>query len=139
MTDWVPMMAPPQLAPRFLKEIAEYVGRTDAEADPRLWEDATGNDIGEFLKDMNGDQYKVLRCLAFSSVPRSTSEHAERLHMAVGHVAGCVGPINKRAKKLGWISPVRSNPYWNGRSSSKVLQLDSHVALFIREHDDGDS
>src|SRR3954451_2156336 len=137
MTDWVPLMAPPELAARFLREVAEFVGRSDA-AEARLWEDATGADIKTFIAGLNEPQYRFVVDLAFAERPATAAVHAERAGMTIDDVAGVVGPVNKRAKKLGWVSPIRSHRELTGTTMEKVVVLDDHVALWIRDHHEED-
>ncbi len=138
MTEWVPVMAPPDLAPRFLREVAEHIASGASAADARLWDNATGRDVAEFVGLLNTEQHRLLVSLAFSETPASTATHAERIGVTVENVAGYVGPINKRAKKLGWISPIRSHNFWTGKRTEKVLVLDDRFALWVRDHHEED-
>lgn len=139
-TEWVPVLAPPELAVRFLREVAEHVARgaNDSAADARLWADATGSDIASFVKLGNDDQGRLLRSLAFVNRPASTATHAERIGVTVDAIAGYVGPINKRARKLGWTSPITSCNFFTGTKTEKVLVLDDRFALWIRDHHEED-
>ncbi|MBW3613917.1 MAG: hypothetical protein KY439_01220 [Actinobacteria bacterium] len=134
--EWVPVMAPPELAPRFLREVAAYVAAASKEEQggPRLWEDAAASDIAAFLAELNAAQRELVVELAFSSTPRTAAVLAERVGKTIDDVAGLVGPINKRAKKLGWTSPIRSHRHANGTTKDKVVVLDDHVALWVRNH-----
>ncbi len=138
MTEWVPVMAPPELAPRFLREVAEHIASGASAADARLWDNATGRDVAEFVGLLNTEQHRLLVSLAFSETPASTATHAERIGVTVENIAGYVGPINKRAKKLGWISPIRSHNFWTGKRTEKVLVLDDRLALWVRDHHEED-
>lgn len=134
MTDWVPVMVPPELAARFLRDVADHVARANSDNEPRLWGDATDSDIGAFVRELNDNQRRLLVSLASAQRPVPAAQHAERLGMTVDDIAGHVGPINKRAKKAGWISPVRSHRAFNRNTSEKVLFLDERVALWIKDH-----
>jgi hypothetical protein len=137
--EWVPVMAPPDLAARFLREVADFVAETHDNVDPRLWDDATGTDIRGFLRQLNDDQSRFLQSLAFDDPPRSTAAHGEAMGKTVDEIAGYIGPINKKAKSLGWSSPIRSHRWFDGRTTERVLVLDGRMAQWVRDHFEGET
>lgn len=136
MTDWVPVMAPPELAARMLREVADHIAAGREFAEVRPWEDATGTDVRDFLRLVTADQSKLLVSLAFAEEAVPAAQHAQRLGVSVDDLAGYVGPLNKRAKKSGWMSPIRSERHF-GKGADKVLVLDERVAMWVRNnHED---
>jgi hypothetical protein len=133
-TEWVPVMAPPELAARFLREVADYLASGAGDDQFRLWEDATGTDVRAFLETLTETQYRLFVSLAMAKTPMSAAAHAERLKVSVDAIAGYVGPINKRAKKMAWAAPVRSHGFWNGKRMERVLMLDERLAGWVRDH-----
>lgn len=132
MTDWVPVMAPPELAERFLRDVADHLA--GGRADPRSWHDATGADVADLVGGLNDDQKNLLVELAFASAPRSAAALGAALGRTVDDIAGIVGPINKRSRKLGWVSPLRSHRHAGTGGVEKVVVLDDRVSLWVRDH-----
>ena len=70
MTDWVPVMAPPELAARFLREVADHVAH-GGETLTTPMEDATRADIKAFVGGLNDQQRALVVSLAFTERPAS--------------------------------------------------------------------
>ncbi len=131
MTDWVPVMVPPELATRVLRLIADNVDAAE-DAGPRPWEDATAADVAAFVSELNQGQRRLVVALSHTTKPQSTASYADLLGTTIDDIAGYVGPINKRARKRGWMSPLRSERHF--RIKDKVLVLDERIAVWVREH-----
>ncbi len=135
MTDWVPLMAPPALAPGFLHTVAAYV--EDAQSDdPRDWGDASSADKKAFFKDAMDLEWQVVAVLAHHDKPVPAGDLAETLKVEPDQVAGAVGPLNKRAKKRGWVSPVRPMRFVQvgaGGGSIKGLVLHDELKVWVKE------
>jgi hypothetical protein len=135
MTDWVPAMLPPALAPEVLRKVAAFV-EDDQSDDPRDWGDASSADKKAFFKDAMALEWRVVEVLADHERPVPPADLAERLDIDTNQVAGAVGPLNKRAKKRGWVSPVRPLRFVQvgaGGGSIKGLVLHDELKAWVKE------
>src|SRR5206468_2040491 len=104
--DWVPVLAPPALAARFLREVAAHLDLGVGTEGPRDWDHASDAERRAFFRDATAEQWDLVVHLSDSPLPIPTIELARMLGNDVADVAGVVGPLNKRAKREGWVSPV---------------------------------
>ncbi|MDP1821532.1 MAG: hypothetical protein Q8K58_16775 [Acidimicrobiales bacterium] len=136
MTDWVPVMLPPGLAPEVLRRVAAYLEEAQSD-DPRGWGDATSADKLAFFKEAQDLEWRLVAELAcHDDKPVPPVDLAERLNVDPGQVAGAVGPLNKRAKKRGWVSPVRPFKFVQvgpGGGSVKGLVLDQELKVWVND------
>ena len=76
--------------------------------------------------------------LAREALPVPTPVVAECLGVEVDDVAGAVGPLNKRAKKHGWVSPVRTIRHFTaGKGAVRGLVLHDELKNCVLSRFDG--
>ena len=138
MTDWVPVMAPPELAARFLREFAHHVAR-GGETEPRRWEDATGADIKAFVGGLNDQQRALVVSLAFteSPPPRGRPRRASRRLRRRDRRPGRAHQQAGQEARLDLAHPLP--PCLYGRKDRKGGLLDDRVALWVRDHYEKDN
>lgn len=104
---WVPVFVPAELAPEVLRMVAATLESGGAEGGPSDWADATSEDMEVFFRDAPSLEWRLVTDLAVRDRPVPVADLARALGVEVGAVAGAIGPINKRAKREGWVAPVR--------------------------------
>jgi hypothetical protein len=126
-SDWVPVLAPPSLAARFLREVATWVELEDGNGGPRDWGDASDSELAAFFGEASVAQWELLKRLSAGASPMPAADLAEALGVAVTAVAGLVGPLNKRARRLDWVPPLTPQSFSRGARADRGLLL--HPAL----------
>ena len=136
LSDWVPVLAPPSLAARFMREVAAHLELAGGFDGPRDWDAASAAERRLFFRAATARQWTLLARLADSELPVPAAERARSLDTGVPDVAGIVGPLNKRAKQMGWVSPVRPQKFWRGRSAEKGLVVHPALVTWIKSNYD---
>jgi hypothetical protein len=140
-SGWVPVFVPADMAPDVLRSVAAYLQSGAAPTGPSEWTDATDEDREAFFGDMAGIEWQLVAALAGQERPVPVSDLAAVLGVGVGAVAGAIGPINKRAKRQGWVAPIRPTRFVpeGSRSSKRGLLLDPALrAWVLARGDDAD-
>jgi len=129
--EWVPIWVPRSKAARILREVARDLERDDDDG-LRDWDSTSEAERRLFFKNLTAIQWRLLVRLAMSEGPTPAAELADALSIQVSDVAGIVGPLNKRAKRERWPSPVRSQ----GPGEEKGLSLDPALTEWVNDRED---
>ncbi len=129
---WVPMIVPTELAPRVLRDVADWIAE-DSDTGPRDWADATAADKRAFFADSTRNEWRLVTELARHDKPVTSADLAEALGVEVADIAGAVGPLKKRAKRNRWVAPVRSTRFWEGpgKKSRRGLVLHDELKSWV--------
>jgi len=140
-TGWVPVFVPAEMAPEVLERVAAFVKAGTATGGPSEWSDAANEDLAVFFRETPGIEWALVAELARHERPVSVADLASALGVEVGSVAGAIGPINKRAKREGWMPPIQPVRFFpeGSRTSKRGLVLAERVRAWVRAHDGGET
>jgi hypothetical protein len=121
----VPVFVPAEMAADVMRRVADHLQSGAATTGVSDWADATAQDKEVFFRDLPDIEWQLVQELARYDRPVPVAEVAEALGVEVGDVAGAMGPINKRAKREGWVAPIRPGRFTpeGTRSSKRGLLL----------------
>ena len=131
--EWVPVMVPASMAPQVLRDVAAFVlADHEAATGPRDWGAATDDDRTRVLIGDKPVEWQMLVHLSRASEPLPASQLAERVGVEVDDIAGLVGPLNKRARRAGWVSPIQTRTMFR---AGKGLMLHEALGWWVLSRD----
>ncbi|MGH9245887.1 MAG: hypothetical protein ACRD29_16520 [Acidimicrobiales bacterium] len=135
----MPVFVPAPMAPEILRQVAASLesGGGVADAGRSDWSDATDQDRAVFFRDVPSVEWRLVAELARHDRPVPVADLADALGAQVGDVAGAIGPINKRAKREGWVAPVQPTRFIpeGSRSSKRGLLLHEDLRSWVLARD----
>lgn len=135
---WVPVFVPAELAPDVLRRVATLLQAGGTAVGPSEWSDATADDMAAFFVEVSALEWRLVVELARREVPTTVTELADALGVAMGAVAGAMGPVNKRAKREGWAPPIQPRRFTppDGSMSRRGLVLAAGLRAWINAQPD---